>query len=228
MKDYKDRNTYIKLGLRKGKSAIKTGKVVDIKRKTLLWVGLFLMVFIVNYLFFIHFKPLKTESIDGLKMKNHKSPLSFEDWFEKGCNLQEEGNLIGAYDAYSKAINLRPEDSNIYVKRGVVCVKMENYYNAIRDLKRAISLNPDCMEAFVQRGSVYLKQQNFDYAINDCNYALSLDPNIEEAYFVRGIAFREKGLSDKAKNDFKKSCELGNNNGCQEYEEILYSMNDWT
>jgi len=228
MKDYKDRNTYIKLGLRKGKPAIKAGKALDSKKKILLWISLFFMVFIVNYLFFMHFKPLKMESVDGLEIMNPEGLITFKDWSERGCNLHEEGNLIGAYEAFSEAINLRPEDSNIYVKRGAVCVKMENYDNAIRDLKRAISLNPDCIEAFVERGSVYLKQQNFDYAINDCNYVLYLDPNIEAAYYVRGIAFREKGLSDKAKNDFKKSCELGNNNGCQEYEEILYSMNDWT
>jgi len=68
MKDYKGRNTYSKLGLRKGKPAIKAGKALDSKKKILLWISLFFMVFIVNYLFFMHFKPLKMETVDGLEI----------------------------------------------------------------------------------------------------------------------------------------------------------------
>lgn len=228
MRDYKDKNSYSKLGLRKGKPGVKTGRRLDLKTRIFIWVGLFFMVFIINYLFFMHFKPLRIQGIEGIEPDNYKSSAVFESWVEKACDLQEQGDLTGAYEAFSKAIRERPEESSAYVKRGVVCVKMQDYDKAIKDLKSAISLNPGCAEAFIKRGLVYLEQKNFDYAINDCNYALSMDPEMSEAYYVRGIAFREKGLTDEAKKDFKRSCELGNNIGCQEYEEILYIMNDWT
>jgi hypothetical protein len=35
------------------------------------------------------------------------------------------------------------------------------------------------------------------------------------------MAYEAKGLLDKAKSDFQKSCELGDNNGCQAYGKLL-------
>jgi len=228
MKDYKDKNTYIRLGLKKGKAAIKTGNSSNIKKKILTWLGLFLLVFVINYLFFIRFGPANIKGIIGPALKNHKRTYTFAEWSDKGCKLYQEGDLTGASEAFTKAIALRPEDSKVYLNRGIVYVKMENYDRAINDLSRAISLNPGFIEALIHRGLAYLKKKNFGYAINDCDYALSLDPNLAEAYYTRGMAFRGEGLSDKAKSDFKKSCELGNNNGCKEYKEILYIKNDGT
>ena len=228
MKDYKDKQTYVRLGLKKGKAAVRTGNSSNVKKKILVWFGLFLLVFVINYLFFIRFGPANIKGIIGPVLKNHQRPHTIAQWSDEGCKLYQEGNLIRASKAYTKAIALKPEDSKIYLNRGIVYVKMENYSKAINDLNRAISLNPDYIEAFIKRGLAYLKKANFDHAINDCNYALSLDPNMAEAYYTRGIAFRGKGLPDEAKSDFKKSCELGNNNGCQEYEEILYIENDGT
>lgn len=228
MKDYKDKQTYIRLGLKKGKAAIRTGNSSNVKKKILTWFGLFLLVFIINYLFFIRFGPANIKGIIGPGQKNHKKSHTSTDWFHEGSKMYQEGNLTGASEAYTKAIVLRPENSKIYLNRGIVYIKMENYDKAINDLNKAILLNPGYIEAFIKRGLTNLKKRNFDYAINDCNYALSLDPNMAEAYYTRGMAFRGEGLSDKAKNDFKKSCELGNDSGCQEYEKILYIKNGGT
>jgi len=41
------------------------------------------------------------------------------------------------------------------------------------------------------------------------------------AYHTRGMAYKAQGLLDMARNDFQKSCELGNDSGCQAHGELL-------
>jgi Tfp pilus assembly protein PilF len=60
-----------------------------------------------------------------------------------------------------------------------------------------------------------------DHAIEDCTQALLLNPDMASAHLTRGMTYKAKGLLDMAKSDFQKSCELGDNNGCQAYGEII-------
>ena len=104
--------------------------------------------------------------------------------------------------------------------------KMGMHDKAINDYNKAITLNPDYAEAYNNRGWSYLQKKLFDNAIQDCNHALALDTTLGTAYHTRGMAFRYKGLLDQAKDDFRKSCELGDSNGCVAYQEIAKPSND--
>ncbi len=46
------------------------------------------------------------------------------------------------------------------------------------------------------------------------------------AYHTRGVSYTHIGLFDKAKIDFQRSCELGDNNGCIEFKELLKEKKD--
>jgi len=190
IKDYKGKNSDRTLGLKRGKAAIKRETSSLTPGKIVVWVAVFGLVFFINYLFFVHLKPINKKEINrDLTPKEHNMPDTI---------------------AESKA----------YLDRGIAYSNMGMYDKAINDFTTLIALNPDYAEAYNNRGWAYLKKALFDRAIKDCSEALRLNPAMPTAYYTRGMAYKAQGLPDMAKKDLQKSCELGNNSACQAYGEL--------
>ena len=100
-------------------------------------------------------------------------------------------------------------------------MKLDDYERAINDFSRVIELDFIYAEGYTHRKSGRDKRIKYDYSIIDWASMFLLEPSLTNVYFIRGIAFRGKGFYDCTKGDFCKSCELGDNNGCLEYEKIL-------
>jgi tetratricopeptide (TPR) repeat protein len=195
IKDYKGKNSDRTLGLKRGKAAIKRETSSLTPGKIVMWVALFGLVFFINYLFFVHLEPINKREINReLTPREHNMPDNIAEWFDKGYKRYQEGNLMSNMGMYDKAIN---------------------------DYDTVIALNPDYAEAYNNRGWAYLKKALFDHTIKDCSEALRLNPAMATAYHTRGMAYKAQGLLDMARNNFKKSCELGNDSGCQAYGELL-------
>jgi tetratricopeptide (TPR) repeat protein len=223
IKDYKAKDAGITLGLNRGKAAIKreTSSKTITPGRVFRWLGLFGLVVLVNYLFFVHLGPLKEKEIKiAPTLTGHKRSNTFEKWFDKGYKRYQEGDLAGAVEAYTEAIILRPEEIRSYFNRGIVYIEIGKQDKALDDYNKVIILNPDYAKAYNNRGWAYFKKGLFDLAIQDCTQAIILDPNMATAYHTRGMAYEGKGLFDIARNDFQKSCELGDLNGCRAYGEL--------
>jgi len=227
IKDYKGQDTYITLGLKKGKAAIKHEISSITPERVFTWLGLFALIVLVNYLFFVHLAPIKEKQINIVPtLKGHIRSDTFEEWFDKGYKRYQEGDLKGAVEAYTEAIILKPEEIRSYFNRGIVYIKMGKHDKALDDYNKVIILNLDYAKAYNNRGWAYFKKGLFDLAIQDCTQAIILDPNMATAYHTRGMAYKGKGLFDIARNDFQKSCELGDINGCKAYGELSRPRND--
>jgi tetratricopeptide (TPR) repeat protein len=227
IKDYKGKDTYITLGLKKGKAAIKREISSITPERVLTWLGLFGLVVFVNYVFFVHLAPIKEKQINTVPtLKGHKRSDTFEDWFDKGYKRYQGGDLKGAVEAYTEAIILKPEEIRSYFNRGTVYIQMGKHDRALDDYNKVITLDPDYAEAYNSRGWAYFQKGLFDLAIQDCTQALILDPDMATAYHTRGMAYKGKGLFDMARDDFQKSCELGDIDGCQAYGELSGLSND--
>jgi len=229
VKDYKGKQPYTTLGLKRGKAAFKRRTSSITPGRVFVWLGLFALVVFVNYLCFVRLGPIsKKETNANLTRKGHEDSNTFADWFNTGYKRYEEGDLTGAAKAYTEAIILRPEEARPYFNRGIVYIKMGKHGKAIDDCNKVIELNPDFAEAYNNRGWAYLQKGLLDRAIQDCNQAILLDSDMATAYHTRGMAYKGKGLFDMAGNDFQKSCELGDNNSCKAYGELSRTRNDGT
>ena len=222
IQDYKGKGTHKTLGLQKGKAVTKKRAFSRKRIKVLVWIGLVALVVFLNYLVFVRLGPLgKKEITAGQILKENTGAHSFDKWFDEGHKNYQEGNLSGAEDAYTKAIMQQPEEVKSHFNRGIVYITMGEYDKAIEDYTKVISMQADYPEAYYNRGWAYFHKDMFDRAIEDCTQALLLNPDMASAHLTRGMAYKAKGLLDKAKSDFQKSCELGDNNGCQAYGELL-------
>jgi tetratricopeptide (TPR) repeat protein len=229
IKDFKGKDAYRTLGLRRGKAAIKRETSLLTPKRACMWLGLFALVVLVNYFVFVRLEPIgkKEPRLRHIK-EGHKRADTFAECFDAGCKRHREGDLKGAIEAYTEAIALKPEEIRAYFSRGIAYIELHMYDKAIDDYNTVIAMNPAHSEAYHNRGWAYLQKGLFDPAIRDCSMALRVDPNMAAAYHTRGLAYKGKGMLERAKRDFQKSCELGDAHGCSAYEGLSKTGNHET
>ena len=120
-----------------------------------------------------------------IKMQSEADPLSgvskeellSETVFQHGNVMMMLGQVDGAIEAYSNAIDLKPDDADAYNNRGVAYYDKGEYDLAIKDYNTAIELEPDDAQAYMNRGNAHKKKGNFDCSIEDHNTAIELNPD---------------------------------------------------
>ena len=65
------------------------------------------------------------------------SPSDAFAWYNKGCALLERGDVEGAYNAFSKAIEIKPDFGEAYFNRGYVSLSSGSRAKGVGDLSRA-------------------------------------------------------------------------------------------
>ena len=87
-----------------------------------------------------------------------------------------------AYECWSEAIELNPNNALAYEARGYYCTYYnKNYAQAIADYTRAIELRPNVAENFYYRGVCLLESGEVEASKNDFERALELNPNMSSA-----------------------------------------------
>jgi ankyrin repeat protein len=114
----------------------------------------------------------------------------------------------GAIADFDKAIDLNPDNAELYQMRGGPKLGKRDFAGAIADYNKAIELKPDCADAYKGRGLVMLAKRDFDDAIADFNKAIELKPNDAFTYNYRASAKRGKGDLDGANADRAKAIGL--------------------
>jgi tetratricopeptide (TPR) repeat protein len=118
-----------------------------------------------------------------------QEPLSAFDWRNRAYLLALSDDQTGAVEAYSKVIEMNPEDALAFYNRGTCYIKLGSYWQAIKDFNRAIELNPKLGQAFSNRGVVYYKLGDHRQAFADLKIAAGLGHKPAQDYL------RSKGVS---------------------------------
>jgi tetratricopeptide (TPR) repeat protein len=95
-----------------------------------------------------------------------------EEYVEQGNGYYDEGDYEQAIAAYTRAIELSPDNVDAYYNRGNAYFFLLEYERAIANFDHAIVLNPDQALAYRNRGAVYYLQGEYEQALDDlCEYA---------------------------------------------------------
>ncbi|MGQ9870569.1 tetratricopeptide repeat protein [Leptodesmis sp.] len=137
-----------------------------------------------------------------------KDPEAADRFFQSGTQQAKQGRNSQAIADLTQAIQLNPNDPNLYLNRGVTHYQEGNLTAALEDYNKALNLNPNFAEALSNRSQVYVAQQRYDEAINDASRAIQLNPNLTEAYLNRGNAYFGKNNLDGATQDYQKVLQL--------------------
>lgn len=113
---------------------------------------------------------------------------------------------------YDRAIELAPEDYELYGNRAIFFeVIQEDYDAALADYGRAIELNPDDPGNFLNRGVLFVDLGEFEGAVADAERAIELDPNESRGFFLLGYAYyqlAEEGNEDIIVENWLQAYEL--------------------
>lgn len=107
-----------------------------------------------------------------------------------------------------------------FSNRGAVWVMKNQYDKAIEDLNKAIDLGPGNVQAYIARGIAFFLKKQYNRATEDLNRAVELNPNNSDAYLKRGMVYAQIG-NPRAISDFQKACDMGNEQGCNNFQILL-------
>lgn len=100
---------------------------------------------------------------------------------KQGEEYFREKQYDSAIAAFSKSINLNPNDFGAYNNRGIAYHIKRDFDKAIADYTKAIELNPTHFSGYNNRGAAYEDMKKYDLAVADFRKATEVDPSNEKA-----------------------------------------------
>jgi tetratricopeptide (TPR) repeat protein len=129
-----------------------------------------------NSSIFANEEPVKkdlTKSPLVIKLENQKVA---ENERIKGNEAVKAKEYKEAVTAYTRSIELNPDEAFTYANRAMAFLKLKNYGNVIMDANKAIKIKPGYLKAFHRRGKAYAALNKHEDAIKDFQYILEEEP----------------------------------------------------
>ena len=93
-------------------------------------------------------------------------------YYNLGLALMETNDLIGAVQAFHKAVQLQPNFTRAFDKYGLSLFRMNRIQEAIKQFQRVIELDPDYIEAYLNLGIAYMTQDKRQDAVTQFKIVL--------------------------------------------------------
>jgi tetratricopeptide (TPR) repeat protein len=127
--------------------------------------------------------------------------------YNRGLLLRQQGDLAGAIEAYSAALEIQPNDADSLMNRGNARAEGGDLPAAIDDYRAALRLNPWLEDGFNICGMARMSAGDLHGAIEDFNRAIARDPRVGNLHFNRGCARLQLGDLPGAIEDFSVELE---------------------
>ncbi|MBU7587429.1 MAG: tetratricopeptide repeat protein [Nostoc sp. TH1S01] len=134
---------------------------------------------------------------------------------------QQLGDLQGAIEDLTKAIQINPNYLEAYNNRGFIQAQLGNLQGALADYNQALVIHSMCYSAYEQsticlilrnRSSVLLNLGDLQGAIDDLTRVIQLNSDDYIAYSERGYIFYKLGNLQLALQDINTAIQLNPNN----------------
>ena len=125
----------------------------------------------------------------------------------RGFALLRSRQFSDAADAFTRAVEMDPDNAEAYNHRGVARAYEGKIDDAISDYSQALRVKPDLVGALNNRGSAYYQKGLLNQAISDYSKAIEINPYLAEAYSNRGTAWAAKGDNFRAIRDYTQALE---------------------
>jgi tetratricopeptide (TPR) repeat protein len=116
-----------------------------------------------------------------------------------------------AYRAYSKVLDLAPDNLLGLINLGVVEYSLKKFEDAEAHLKRAVQIKLDAAPAWLTLGIIYMDQNRLDDALAALAQATLYDPRNARGRNYLGVVVGRKGWIDGAQAELRKAVEIDPN-----------------
>ena len=137
-----------------------------------------------------------------------KSGRKFSNALKSALEKAGRYDYRGAIADYGKAIEIDPENADLYFSRALFKDALADEEGTLADYDKAIELNPEHANAYNNRGATKRALGDYQGALADYNKAIELNPEYALAYNNRGIIRRALGDRQGALADYGKALEI--------------------
>ena len=99
------------------------------------------------------------EKIEDLKETVREDPKNLAAWLKLGDIYFDYNRYREAIEAYSHYLSIKPEDSDIRTKMGMMLRGLEDFDGAIEAFRKAAQMNPRHAESRFQLGALFLQEK---------------------------------------------------------------------
>ncbi|MDX1401093.1 MAG: hypothetical protein R3245_04150 [Kiloniellales bacterium] len=112
------------------------------------------------------------------------------------------GDLSDAARIQGRALDLAPDNIELWIDRALTLAANQQYWEAIDDLNEANTLDASRSDVLIYRANAYRHLETYELAMEDIATALSLEPDNVDALLERGNLFRLLGQEEAARDDW--------------------------
>jgi tetratricopeptide (TPR) repeat protein len=128
-----------------------------------------------------------------------------DEYFEQGVRCNALGEYELAVDAFTRALELKPNDEEALSERAKAYIGLGKYAPAIADCTKSLELEPDCLETICRRAAAHVWLRHFKEATADADRAIREESKSEYAWLLRGLAQIGLGQAKQAVRDLTKA-----------------------
>lgn len=127
------------------------------------------------------------EAIEILGAVIRSDKNSDEAYYLRGYAKLGLGDLMGALQDLTTALELNPVYTEAFHYRGIVNAELGNYEDAVSDFTNAIELRPDLAGSYYSRGVTHMRNKQWVRSLVDFDMVLRFTDKDAQTYINRGI-----------------------------------------
>src|SRR5271170_8112867 len=140
-----------------------------------------------------------------------------------GTALQRQGRHEEALKTFDKAVQLKPDDAELWINLGNVLVDLDRPSEAVLGFQHALKLNPSRWEAANKSGHLLFRLERFEEALAHFDLCDQLQPNHSLTLHMRALALRGLKRYEESLVDNLRAHELdpADHNNCNNIGDAL-------
>ena len=136
---------------------------------------------------------------DQMRVQRKNLEKYAHEYYQMGNDcITQAHDIRAALANYDKAIELYPQYTDAWVRKGITLYNNKDYYEAELCLNEAVRLSPTLFKAYYNRGKNRLAIHNIEGALADFDKATSLKPEHPKAHEFFGDALMQAGKENEA------------------------------
>jgi tetratricopeptide (TPR) repeat protein len=127
---------------------------------------------------------------------------------QAGQAWTEANQAENAAKAQSRALDLKPNDADLWIDRGLSYAAMRAWPRAISDFDHALTIEPYKVEIYVLHAAAWRNAGNPNKSLADADRALTIAPDNPDILLERALALQALGNHKSATADLNKVLKL--------------------